>query len=210
MSEDLTFEEFNQHIDESHDDGCSMCFSFHHYAHLDQATRKVAWLRFIDKRDEYLLALMEELEIRKSFPLDDNIYFMMTGVEHLDIPDLDVRDRIMIQVLRRAYEMVKKKLPSAWVGVRAYAWMKGMDPLLLVAMLADTDDLEVWQVIFQNMNYSVPHTEKSMNENSLSLRTMKNMVYDYTKKVLAMGDEIEPYVVAVNVYSLRQTYHSLL
>jgi hypothetical protein len=210
--QEMTFEEFNQAIDTSHDEGCPCCFSFHHYAHLDSATRKVAYFGFIDDKPKYIEALVTELEAREKDPIDDNIYWLMGGAELLDIPDLGVRDRIMVQVCRRANEMVQKKMRNAWVGVRAYAWMKNMDPIMLVGFLDDSligydldmavepskDVLRIWQVVLQSFNFDIVRKEKALHEKSLCLAYMRRKVYDYTLKALELGDESIPYVVAVN------------
>lgn len=80
ISEIKTFEDFNKAINESHDEGCGHCFSFHHYKHLDPIVRHIAYLGFIGD-DTYNKALIDELERRESLPLDDNIYWMATCVE---------------------------------------------------------------------------------------------------------------------------------
>lgn len=202
--QEMTFEEFNQAIDSSHDEGCPCCFSFHHYTHLDQRARKVAHLGFIGDVPKYIEALVTELERREKDPLDDNVYWLMSGAELLDIPDYGIRDRIMVQVCRRANEMVHKKMRNAWVGVRAYAWMKNMDPIMLIGFLEDcdttVDDLRVWQVVLQSFNYDIVRKEQAnaAPQKSLCLGYMRRKVHEYTLKALEFGDGTTPYVVAVN------------
>lgn len=196
--EEMTFEEFNKHIDEAHDEGYGMCFSFHHYAHLDPAARKIAYLGFADKKEEYEAALADELERREKDPLDDNIYFLVTGAELMSAKDQSVQERIMIQVLRRANEMIQKKMSAAWVAVRTYAWMDRNDPILLVGFLEGTEDLDIWQVVMGNIGWDVPRKELKLNDKSLCLSYMRRKLYEYTNKAIDMGDAIKPYVVAVN------------
>ena len=103
-------------------------------------------------------------------------------------------------------------MPNAWVGVRAYARMKDMDPIMLIGFLEDSligydsdmvieptkDVLLVWQVVLQSFNFDVVRREKSISDKSLCLAYMRRKVYDYTLHALALGDEITSYVVAVN------------
>lgn len=153
MTEELTFEKFNQLVDESHDEGCGMCFSFHHYAHLDQAARKVAYLGVAGKEEERIGALADELDRRAKDPIDDNIFFLIQESGLLSAKNPTLQERIMIQVLHRADEMLEKKMQHAWVAVRAYAWMDKYDPVLLVCFLDSTEDHIVWQVILGNLGW---------------------------------------------------------
>lgn len=196
MSEEtMSFEEFNRHIDESHDEGCSMCFSFHHFKYLNPTNRKIAWLGWEGKEVERIQALGEELERLKNQPIDDQIHWLVIQAELLETQDLALRDRIMNRVLDRAFEMCKKKMKGAWTAVRAYAWMKDSDPTMLTAFLEETDDLDVWQVVFQCIRNDTPHY---LGKHSLSLGLVKKVVYKHLDQVLKMGDDIKPYVVAVN------------
>lgn len=196
MSEEtVSFEEFNRHIDESHDEGCSMCFSFHHFKYLNPTNRKIAWLGWEGKEQERQQLLDSELERLAKEPVDDQIHWLVLQAELLETQDLALRDRIMNRVLSRAYEMTAKKMKGAWTAVRTYAWMKDSDPGALVCFLEKTDDLDVWQVVFQCIRNDTPHY---LGKHSLSLSFVKKVVYQYLNQVLKMGDEVKPYVVAVN------------
>lgn len=204
--EEMSFEEFNKLIDESHNEGCSCCFSFHHYQHLDQSLRKIAYLGFIDSKDEYYKALADELDKREKDPIDDQIYWLVVGTEQCEVENLELRDKLMNHVLVRANEMIHKKMPTAWVVVRAYAWMKDSDPVGLVAFLDECEtvefqNLDIWKVVMGNIRWDVPAKEKSFardGKSSLGLAYMRRKVYNYALKAIEMGDAVEPYVAAVN------------
>lgn len=195
MSEEIkTFEDFNKAIDESHDEGCGCCFSFHHYRHLDPDTRKLAYLGFM-ANPTYHQALATELEKREPLPIDDNIYWMVMCVDpQAKLEEADLI-RLQIQLIRRATEMIEKKMPAAWVAVRSYMWTERADPLWAYLWLEDTDDLEVWQVIFQCTPWDLPKREKFK---SLGLAAIRSRAYEYAMRAIAMGDAVKPYVVAVN------------
>jgi hypothetical protein len=73
--------------------------------------------------------------------------------------------------------------------------MANNDPLLAYAMLDSTDDIDVWQVVFQTTSWDIPKRE---GFKSLCLSSMRNTAYLYTHKAIDMGDAVQPYVVAVN------------
>lgn len=206
--EEMTFEEFNKHIDESHDEGCGMCFSYHHYDHLDEPTRKVAYFNFIGKFEECLQEVASELERLEKEPINDNIYFLLGQTEIALVegikPEPELRDRILVQLARRANEMIHKKMPAAWVAVRAYGWFPDNDPILLFSFLeecekADWLDLDVWQVALQCITPNIPSRERKMvGQDSICLSYMKRKVHDYTLKAIALGNDVKPSVIATN------------
>lgn len=186
----ITFEQYNELVDSSHDEGCSHCFSFSHYKHLDQSTRKVAYYAFLGAEAERVKLLASELKRLRDEPLNDNIYFLVMQAEMLDTNDVESYITIRDAVLARAREMVAKKMPTAWVAVRAYAWIKSTNLAVLPEFLDSTDDLDVWQVSLQ-----------CMSRHLLSLPDLfycRDQIYKYTLKAIEMGDDIKPYVVAVN------------
>ncbi len=195
MSEDIdysnaTFEDFNKLIDESHDDGCGHCFSFSHYKHLDESTRKVAYHTFLGNEVKRVKLLASELDRLKAEPINDNIYFLVMQAEELDTNDLKSYMTIRDSVLARAKEMIEKKMGTAWVAVRAYACIKGANLAVLPDFLNSTDDLDVWQVSLQCMQKSL-----------LSLPELfhcRDQAYKFTVKAIEMDDAVKPYVVAVN------------
>ena len=148
----ITFEQFNELVDNSHDDGCSHCFSFAHYRHLDKPTRKVAYYAFLGAEVERVKLLASELDRLKGEPVNDNIYFLVMQAEMLSTNDLKSYITIRDSVLARAKEMVAKKMPTAWVAVRAYAWIKETNLAVLPEFLNSTDDMDVWQVTLQCMS----------------------------------------------------------
>jgi hypothetical protein len=178
----LSFEEFKQHINEAEDEGCSICFSLAHYKHLNDATLKLAWLGYTDQKEEYYRYLADELERVAEQPVDDNIYFLVCGAELLDLNDYALRDRILVQVLRRAEEMVSKDMEAAWVAVRVFGWAKDTDWLMLASFLEQTNDKDVWKVVFQCLeNYDIPFSWKTQ---TLSLSAIKRMVRKTLDKLL--------------------------
>lgn len=152
VKEDMTFEEFNKLIDESHDEGCGMCFSYHQYAHLIEASRKVAYLGEIGKEEERIQFLMDELIRLKDEPVDNNIYFLIMQCELLATKSLKAHLTIPGLVLARAKEMIDKKMPTAWVAARAYGWIKDITSAELPHLMDSTDDLAVWQVCLNCMS----------------------------------------------------------
>jgi len=186
----ISFEDFNKLVDDSHDDGCSHCFSFAHYKHLDQSTRKVAYFAFLGKEDERVKLLASELDRLQYRALDDNIYFLVMQAEMLDTNDLKSYITIRDLVLLRAHEMVDKNLPNAWVAIRAYAWIKDTNSSVLPDFMSRSKDLDVWQVCLQ-----------CMSSHLLSLPDLfycRDSTYKYTVKAIEMGDAVKPYVVAAN------------
>jgi hypothetical protein len=204
--EEMSFEEFNKLIDESHDEGCGCCFSFHHYQPLDPTLRKIAYLGFIDSKEEYYKSILEELDKREDQEVDENIYWLVCGCEMCETDDVELRDNLMSHVMKRANEMIHKKMPTAWVAVRAYAWMKDSDPVGLLAFLDECEavefhNLDVWKVVLGNIRWDVPAKEKSFSrpgQSSLSLAYMKRKAYSYALKAIELGDDVESYVAAVN------------
>lgn len=189
-----TFEEFNKAIDESKDEGCSFCFSFHHYKHLDSATRHIAYLGYIGD-DSYHKVLTNELERLETEPMNDNIYWLISHIDPQAKLDDETLVRLQLQLIRRATEMVEKKMPAAWVAVRAFMWTDRADPLWAYGWLSDTDDLDVWQVVFQQTSWDQPRRE---NFKSLGLSAIRQRALEYTLKAIDMGDETKPVVVACN------------
>lgn len=187
---DLSFEEFNELVDEAKDSSCSFCFSFGHYKHLNQSARMAAYLSFEDKEEERVAYLASELERLKDEPLDDNIYFLVISAELLDTNNVAHHQSITKNVLARAREMVARKMPSAWAAVRAYAWIRGSNQAVLPEFLDATDDLDVWQTVMQQAS-----------KHMLSLPDLifcRDKVYQYTLKALKLEDPIKSYVISVN------------
>jgi hypothetical protein len=179
----LSFEEFKKHVFETEDEGCSICFSLSHYKHLSDDSLKLAWLGYTDQKEEYYRYLVDELDRVADQPVDDNIYFLVCSAELMDLEDYALRDRILVHVLRRAEEMVSKKMESAWVAVRCFGWAKDTDYLMLASFLEQTDDKDVWKVVFQCLeNYDIPFSWKTQ---TLSLAAIKKLIRKTLDKVLA-------------------------
>ncbi len=194
MTDEMSFEDFNKQIDESHDEGCACCFSYHHYRHLDIDARRVVYLGFVDD-PLYYPSVVAELDKRANQPIDNTIYWFLSHIHPQDKIDSELAVRLMQITLTRAHEMIEKKMATAWVIVRAYAWIKGNDPLPFVGFLQETDDLDVWQVVFQQLGWDIPQRE---NFKSLSLSYMRKTIYESALKCIEMGDDVKPYVAAAN------------
>jgi len=188
--QDISFEEFNKLIDSSDDSGCNNCFSLNHFKHLNQAARKVAWLDYTGQEEKRIELLAKELDRLKDQPVDDNIYFLIMQAELLNTNNIDHHFTIVNAVLARAKEMVKKKMPTAWVAIRSYAWIRESNLAELPQFLDKTDDLDVWQVVMQCMSsrlLSLP-----------DLISAQAKLYQYTSKVMEMEETPKTGVVAMN------------
>lgn len=187
-----TFEEFNKAIDESEDEGCSFCFSFAHYKHLDDPTRHIAYLGFIGD-SSYDKVLADEIVRLNTEQVNDNIYWLVSHLDPQAKFDDETLVKLQLALIARASEMVEKKMPAAWVAVRSFMWTDRADPLWAYGWLADTDDLDVWQVVFQQTSWDQPRKE---NFKSMGLAAIRQRAHEYTLKAIALGDGIKPMVVA--------------
>lgn len=186
----ITFEKFNELVDNAEDHSCGFCFSFSHYRHLTETPRKMIWLGMTNQEEARIELLANELNRLKSTPINDTIYSYILQAECIKTQNITNHTVIAQAILDRAHEMVRKQMPSAWVAVRAFGWIGNVNLSLLPEFLDETDDLTVWQVVFQCMT--------DWNMERVYLKYCRDKVYEYTLKAINMDYDTMPYVVSVN------------
>src|SRR5574338_194970 len=194
LSDIKTFEEFNEAIDGCEDQGCGLCFSLSHFKHLDNATRRIAYLGFIGD-STYDKVLADKIIESNTEPVNDNIYWLVSHLNPEAKFDDDTLVKLQLALIARASEMVEKKMSTAWVAVRAFMWTDRADPLWAYSWLSETDDLSVWQVIFQQTSWDQPRRE---GFKSLGLSSIRQRAKEYTLKAIDMGTDTKSIVVACN------------
>jgi hypothetical protein len=193
MAEKLSFEEFNQHIDSSHDDGCGVCFSFGDFKHLDQGVRKVAYLGMFGEEQEFIPALLSEFANRQDNPIDDNIYHLIAQTERVRLEGIKIDEPTLIDLMyyvgNRATEMIGMHMPTAWVAVRAYSWLPDVDYVGVIGFMEISGDMVVWDIVMNNVPWDIVTKEKQIvgtNRKSLSLLYMRNKVHECTLHAMTL------------------------